>query len=215
MLEKSLPTLREKILQNLKKLPRLKQKQKSRSRNQNPSKTDSNNGPNLISNFQPIITPSKMYLPEVSSLSKFIIFLCVTLGLLLTLNLFLFIRIDKLKESQDSLSRVVSSLVKSEQEAVTTDRKIIFYKQTLSQRRLLLPRLSFVYQNITSGVGLEALRLMHSDFEITAKALNVYDFIKLTMNFLSGDYVSEIILKSANFNAQTKEYEFTIGGVFK
>lgn len=105
--------------------------------------------------------------------------------------------------------------LESEKTAVSISRKIVYYKEVKGSRKILSPKVSFVYKNIVEGIKLDELRITYPSFEIKAKARNIYDFTNLIRNYLSGDYVSEIVLKSANLITLTKEYEFTIGGVFK
>jgi hypothetical protein len=103
----------------------------------------------------------------------------------------------------------------SEKEAVAISEKVVYYKEILELRKRLSQRVSFVYDNIFDGIKLDRLAVNYTGFEITARAQNIYDFTKLISNYLRDDYVSEIVLKRANLDTTTKEYDFTIGGVFK
>jgi hypothetical protein len=131
------------------------------------------------------------------------------------LNYALFIYIGKLKIQQDKLSSGVLSLSGTEKTAISIDRKVTYYKNLLKLRKLISPRAGFVLQNIAEGININKLSITYPNFEITATAKDVYAFTKLISNYLSGNYVSEIVLKKADLNTQTKEYEFTIGGIFK
>ncbi len=209
MLKELLLTLKEKIKLNWKK------SQKQDPQNQGQNEAFKTLGLNLLSNFQPVVAPFKRHEDAVLIFRKVIIILSFILGILIVLNYLLFLYIDRLKVEQDRLSNNVLSELASEKTAVSIDRKVTYYKEILKLRKLLAPKVSFVFENVIEGIKLDELRITFPSFEITATAKNIYDFTKLITNYLSGDYVSEIVLKKANFNPQTKEYEFTIGGVFK
>lgn len=211
MLKGLLPTLRAKINQNWKN----PQNQKQDLQNQGQNEAFRLTSLNLLSNFQPVAPTFRKHEDAVSNLSKIIVTLSLVLGFLLVLNYFLFVHITRLKVEQDRLSNNILFKAESEKMAIGVDKKVAYYKELVRLRKLLSPRVSFVYKNITEGVELNKLRITYPNFEITAKAKNIYDFTKLITNYLSGEYVSEIVLKSANLDTQTKEYEFTIGGVFK
>ena len=209
MLKELLLTLKEKIKLNLKK------SQKQGPQNQGQNEAFKTLGLNLLSNFQPVTAPFKRHEDAVSIFRKVIIVLSFILGVLIVLNYLLFLHIGKLKVEQDRLSNNVLSELASEKAAVNIDRKVTYYKEILRLRRLLSPKVSFVYKNVVEGIELDELRITFPSFEITAKTKNIYDFTKLITNYLNGNYISEIVLKKANLNPQIKEYEFTIGGVFK
>lgn len=134
---------------------------------------------------------------------------------MLVLNYFIFIHIAKLKTEQNRLSSGIVSLSESEKIAIKIDKKVTYYKEVLKLRKLVSPRASFVYTKIPVGIEITKLRITYPSFEITAKAKNIYAFTTLITNYLGGGYVSEIVLKSADLNTQTNEYNFAIKGVFK
>ena len=211
MLKGLLPTLRAKINQIWKKLQNQKQSLQKQDQNEALRVVRFN----LLSGFQPGISEFRESEGIAPTLRKFILFLSVLFGFLLVLNYFSFLRINALKVEQDRFSKNILFLSDSEKRAVSVDRKISYYKEILRLRKFLSPKVSFVTKNIGDGITLNNFIITYPSFEITAIARNVYDFTSLIMKYLSGDYVSEVVLKSANFNTETKEYEFIIGGTFK
>ena len=210
MLKGSLPTLKAEK-QNQKKPQEQKQDLQRKDQNEVPKLS----GLDLLSGSPPAVTPFRERTFPVSILRKTIVVVCIIFGILLVLNSLLFVYMGRLKTDQNKLTSAILSKADSEKEAINVYNKTLYYKQLLGLRKILSRKTSFVYKNITGNIKLEILRITYTGFEVTAKAENTYDFTKFISDYLSGGYVSEIVLKSASFDPRTKEYEFTIGGNFK
>lgn len=70
-------------------------------------------------------------------------------------------------------------------------------------------------EGIGPGITLQGALVKHSNFEIQTRGVSAYVFTKLISDYLQGRQVSEIVLRSAALDPDTKEYSVYMGGSFK
>jgi len=123
--------------------------------------------------------------------------------------------ISNLINAQRGLIVRLTPLLDDERQIVIAERKIEYYKNSLQGRSILSGKANFVFGKI--GVNLQILeaKVSTNSFEVRLKGSDAYTFTKLISDYLGGNYVSEISLKSADFNPQDKIYTVVLGGSFK
>lgn len=172
-------------------------------------------GLNLLTNRRIIPTPFKRDETTTNALRRIILIVSILFGILILVNYLFFILLNNQKAKQNDLVRTIVSKSSIQAKAEDLSWKTFYYKELLKTRKLLSPKAAFVYSKLGEMFTISSVTIKYPNFELTAKARSLYDFTKLIMEYLNGDLVSEISLKSAYLDTQTGEFEVTLGGTFK
>lgn len=212
MLEKLLPSLfKEKTNQN-----------PSPQRRSQPSQPKRNKEDlSLESGFNLVSTPQRLYvIPKyVSKLSlivrNFIILLSVSFGVMLVLNFVAVTIISFQKVLQEKYVLEIEGFGDVEERARNIDAKTVAYKKFSNERRVILPKLEFVLDNIESDIELKNMDISPDRFSISFSGRTALDFTNLIVRYLEDDMLSEIVIRSASLNKTENQFNVVLEGSFK
>ncbi|MFC1700315.1 hypothetical protein ACFLZ4_01565 [Patescibacteria group bacterium] len=171
-------------------------------------------GLNLLSGFQDILSTPKRTEEKISRYRKFILVVSILFGILLVVNYVLDSRVELLKDRQDVLSLKVLQYFQTETDAKDTHERTLYYLHKQEEKGKLLGKTSFVFEHIDSDVNLSRVMLDGEGFSVSAKGKTPFVFTRLFAKYLEGDIVSEIVLRSANYNSHADEFRVELEGKF-
>lgn len=171
-------------------------------------------GLNLLSGVQGILSTPKETEDKISRYRKFILVISIFFGVLLISNYILDSKTDSLKERQEELTLKVLRYFQVEKDAKDIYERSSYYIYKQDEKQKILGKTIFVFENINSGVSLSRLRIDGEKFSLSAQGKSPLVFTLLIANYLEGDVVSEIILKSASYNSRADEFKVEMEGVF-
>ncbi|MFH1648393.1 MAG: hypothetical protein ABIA11_01510 [Patescibacteria group bacterium] len=171
-------------------------------------------GLNLLSGVQGILSTPKETEDKISRYRKFILVISIFFGVLLISNYILDSKTDSLKERQEELTLKVLRYFQVEKDAKDIYERSSYYIHMQDEKQKILGKTIFVFENINSGVSLSRLRIDGEKFSLSAQGKSPLVFTLLIANYLEGDVVSEIILKSASYNSRADEFKVEMEGVF-
>ncbi|MBU1132889.1 hypothetical protein KKG08_01305 [Patescibacteria group bacterium] len=171
-------------------------------------------GLNLLSGVQGILSTPKETEDKISRYRKFILVISIFFGVLLISNYILDSKTNSLKERQEELTLKVLRYFQVEKDAKDIYERSSYYIHMQDEKQKILGKTIFVFENINSGVSLSRLRIDGEKFSLSAQGKSPLVFTLLIANYLEGDVVSEIILKSASYNSRADEFKVEMEGVF-
>jgi len=212
MLKGFLPSLKEKINQRLRHLKQKRSKSKEEITKEEITQViDIGTLPSLHHEYDPTERNKEL----ISFLEKVIVTVNFVFIALLVTNHFLYGYLKQVKSEQDSLVSQIQAYNDTEKTALYVDKKTTYYKEVLDSKKILSSKLSYVLEGINPGITLQGALVKDSNFEIQARGVSAYVFTKLISDYLQGKQVSEIVLRSAALDPETKEYSVYMGGSFK
>ena len=202
------------LKKQLSNLNQRRQKKQPKQKSQNQVEAFQTLGLNLLSGFRGILSTPKATEEKISRYRKFILFLSVLFGELLITNYILDLRLNYLKEKQDELSLRVLRYFQTEKDAKDTYERSLYYIHKQDEKQKVLEKVIFVLDPITSNVDLSQIRLNSERFTLSVRGKTPLIFTRLIADYLDGDVVSEIILRSANYNSRAGEFRVEMEGTF-
>jgi hypothetical protein len=135
--------------------------------------------------------------------------------LLSTVNLILDGYLNQLKTEQNNLVQHLAPLMGEETYLKKVALRIEAYKNAQNNRRLLLPKVTFVLSKIGSDLQIQRFTLNASSFNLLFKSPGAYNVTKLISSYLQDKTVSEIHLKTASLDSISGVFVIEMEGVFK
>lgn len=200
----------KKLLSKLSLTRQKKQNQKPRSQ----TEAFQTLGLNLLSGVQGILSTPKETEDKISRYRKFILVISIFFGVLLISNYLLDSKTDSLRKRQEELTLKVLRYFQVEKDAKDIYERSSYYIHKQDEKQKILGKTIFVFENINSGVSLSRLRIDGEKFSLSAQGKSPLVFTLLIANYLEGDVVSEIILKSASYNSRAEEFKVEMEGIF-
>jgi hypothetical protein len=102
-----------------------------------------------------------------------------------------------------------------EERARNIDAKTVAYKKFSNERKVILPKLEFVLDNIDSSIELKNMTITSSSFSISFSGRTALDFTNLILRYLEDDMLSEIIIRSASLDKSENRFNVVLEGNFK
>lgn len=135
--------------------------------------------------------------------------------LLLIYNFYLDLKLKSSYKMLDSFSSQAEyySLVRAK--AMSLNKKIDFYNQTLSRRVSVGEKNKVLFSNVSSTSSVKNALVTSDKFTLSIEVLSPYDFGVLINKYLDSGHIAEISLKSAELSPKTNIYEVTLQGKFK
>jgi len=169
---------------------------------------------NLLSSIQSQKTIPKNISDNIKRFQNAVIAISILFIFLLSINYFLDLKITSLKKEQEDLSLKVLRYFQTEREAKGLDARIAYYKKKKSEKKKLFDKTSFVFENLFVEIDLNKLDITEDKFTVNIAGESPVSFTNLIYEYLEGNTVSEVILKSANFNSRENIYRVEMEGVF-
>ena len=167
-----------------------------------------------MSGVQGILSTPKETEDKISRYRKFILVISIFFGVLLISNYLLDSKTDSLRKRQEELTLKVLRYFQVEKDAKDIYERSSYYIHKQDEKQKILGKTIFVFENINSGVSLSRLRIDGEKFSLSAQGKSPLVFTLLIANYLEGDVVSEIILKSASYNSRAEEFKVEMEGIF-
>jgi hypothetical protein len=162
-----------------------------------------------------LITPENV---SDKTLRRYFYFSVTILSLFILLSgvNFLFkIHLNNQKVEQNRLLLETNNLADKKKKVVTVDKKISFYKNSLTSRESIAEKTHFVLDNIVPSLVVVDAEITSKGFKVSLTGNNIYLFTQLIMAYLQDGVVSEIGISSAVFNPENKEFNVVLLGAFK
>lgn len=172
-------------------------------------------GLNLLSGSQDVLSTPKETEDKISRYRKFILVISIFFGILLLFNYVINLKIDSLKKNQESLTIKVLRYFQVEKDAKDTYERTSYYLRKQDEKQKVLGKTTFVLDNISSNITISRLKIDGEGFSFNAYGKSPFVFTQLIANYLEGDFVSEIVLRSASYNSRSDEFKVDLEGSFK
>jgi len=147
---------------------------------------------------------------------KWLIFLICTITLLLLAgNLYYTSKINKLNDRKTAL---IADMVKNEEDirkARDLQSKIDEYKRILGIRKKMSVPVDSVFRNTNEHMQLLSFVGKPEGFTIIARSKDPSSIVRVLYQLVNSGEIKQIILKSAEVDADTKIYRISLEGVYK
>jgi hypothetical protein len=162
-----------------------------------------------------LIVPDEVPSKVLNGYFQFSVFVLGSFILISIVNIIFSMFLSAQKVEQNKLITGLEKLSVVEKDLINLNRKISFYKNSISSRKLLSDKTAFILDGLDPGFTLNSSEVANDKFSISLTGKNVFLFTQLIMRYLQNGPVSEISINSANYNPAKQEFMVELSGVFK
>lgn len=172
------------------------------------------------SQLEPVVSDNLIVPDEVPSkvlnrYFQFSVFVLSFFILISIVNIIFSMFLSAQKVEQGKLVSGLEKLSGVEKDLTNLNRKILFYKNSVSSRKLLSDKTAFILDGLDPGFAINSAQVTNEKFSISLTGKNVFLFTQLIMYYLQNGLVTEISINSANYSPTTQDFIVELSGVFK
>jgi hypothetical protein len=119
------------------------------------------------------------------------------------------------KVLQEKYVLEIESFGDVEERARNIDSKTVAYKKFSNERKVILPKVEFVFDNIGPDIELKNAEISSTSFLISFSGKSALDFTNLIIRYLEKDMLSEVIIRSASLDKSKNRFNVVLEGSFK